>query len=140
MIRCGEAAPIDYDWIARRAKLMVGPTFKAYEARSNGRIVAMLGFDGWTDSACQVHIALEYRSALRHVLRAGFELPFLRCGRSVIVCQVLSTNTASLALVKHLGFREVFVGRDWWAPGVDLHWFEMRRDECRWIPKERWVA
>lgn len=137
------APPEHYPWIASRAGLVCGPTFRAIEAvDAAGRIHGMVGYDGWTPNAVCLHVALEHPAALRALLRDGFGIPFLQLGRGVALAQVLGTNSRSLALVKRLGFRPTAIIRDGWERGVDVHWFEMRRDECRWIGTEadRWAA
>lgn len=132
-----------YPWIAERAGLVVGPSFRAIEAvDASGRILAMVGYDGWLGpecaagrpNACSLHVALEHPAALRHVLRHGFEIPFVRLGIQLVTCMVLSSNERSLTLVRRLGFRETMRGVGWWAPGVDMVLFEMRRESCRWVP------
>jgi len=129
---CG-ALPDEYGWIAQRARLVPDRSFRAIKAiDESGRILAMVGYDGWMDNACCAHIAVEHPAALRHVLRAGFRVPFVELGLGVLIAKVLSTNARSLALVKHLGFREVCRGKDWVRPGVDLIVLEMRREECKW--------
>lgn len=129
-----QAAPRSHhEWIAARANLVPGSDFRAIEAVDRGGcIIAMVGYDGWMDNACCVHIALSSPLALRHVLRPGFRVPFVDLGKGVLIAKVLSTNEASLKLVRHLGFREVCRGRDWVRAGIDLVVHEMRREECRW--------
>jgi RimJ/RimL family protein N-acetyltransferase len=138
VIEVRESPAAHYGWIAERAQLVVGPQFRAIEAIDGDRILAMVGYDGWTPGAVMLHVALEHAAALRHVIRRGFEVAFRH--RPVVVASVLSTNRASLELVRHLGFREAGRGLDWWAPGVDLVWFDMRRHECRWLGAERKAA
>ena len=128
--------PEDLAWLASRAGLTVGPQLRGVKAVQDGRIVAMLGFDGWTPAACSVHVAVEHPAALRHVLRLGFSIPFVEMGKHVVIAAVLSTNKRSLNLVRHLGFRESGRIRNGWAVGVNLHLFEMQRSDCRWIPQE----
>lgn len=132
------APPEHYPWLAERADLEITPRLRAIESIDpSGRILGMVGYDGWTDTAACMHIALGFPGAFRALIRPAFEWLFLDdprgAGKQVAVCQVLSTNARSLELVRHVGFREVFRGQGWWAPGVDLCWFEMRRDDCRWI-------
>lgn len=129
------AAPSEhYDWIARRAHLAVGGSFRAIEGvDESGRIVAMVGYDGWTPNSCAMHVAVENPMAFRRMVRPAFGIPFAEAGRRVVVCGVLSTNLASLKIVKHLGFKPFGVLRDGWAEGVAIHYFEMRREDCRWI-------
>jgi RimJ/RimL family protein N-acetyltransferase len=123
-----------HEWIAARAHLVPDAGFRAIEAVDDlGCIVAMVGYDGWMDNACCIHIALERPTALRHVLKPGFRIPFVDLGKAVLIAKVLSTNERSLALVRNLGFREVCRGKDWVRPGIDLVVHEIRREECRWV-------
>lgn len=135
------AHPDHYAWIAQRAGLTAGPSFRAIEAVDEaGRIHGMVGYDGWTENAVCLHVALENPACLRHLLKPGFGIPFVELGRGVALASVLSTNERSLALVPRLGFRFAHRVRDGWKPGVDVVWFEMRREECRWIREARWAA
>jgi hypothetical protein len=132
-----DAPPEHLAWIAERAQVSPGPGFKAIEAVDEaGRILAMVGWDGWTRSACCIHVALEHPAAIRLVLELGFHIPFVVAGLSTVVAQVVATNKRSLKLVRHLGFREVGRISDGWDRGVDLVLHEMRRDECRFIQKQ----
>lgn len=140
------AAPEHYGWIAERAHVVPTLGFRALEAvDDSGRIHGMVGYDGWLPGAVSMHIALEHPAAFRSLLRPCFgivfEAPPVGYDKPMALCTVLSTNTRSLRLVDRVGFREVFRGRNWWAPGTDLVFFEMRREECRWIRKEAaWAA
>ena len=129
----------EHPWIIQRAGLTVTPDFAAVRARDteSGRIVAMVGYDSWTPNTVTVHVALAHPAALRHVLVPGFEIPFVHAGRKVAICAVNGTNHRSLALVKRLGFREVYRLRDGWSDGQDLVLFEMRRENCRWIRRRK---
>lgn len=129
------AAPAEHlSWLASRAGLYVHPGLKAIEAvDDSGRIHGMVGYDGWTKNACCAHIALDNPGALRHLLKPGFGIPFIEFGFGVLLVQVVSTNTRSLKLVPKLGFRFAYRVRDGWAPGADMIWFEMRKEECRFI-------
>lgn len=129
------AAPTEhYAWIAERANLAIGPAFRAIEAVDDaGRIHGMVGYDGWTPNAVCMHVALDNPACMRHLLIPGFGIPFIELGRGVALAQVLSTNVRSLALVPRLGFRFAYRVRDGFKPGIDSVWFEMRKEECRFI-------
>jgi RimJ/RimL family protein N-acetyltransferase len=136
-VKLGLAPREHFSWIAERAQVIPGSEFRGFEAvNDSGRIVGMLGFDGWTKTAVNVHIAVEHPAALRHLVRNGFELAFVRLGLAIMLCQVLGNNERSLRLVRHLGFREICRVRDGWSMGVDMVLFEMRREECRFLPRQ----
>lgn len=136
------AAPAEhYPWIASRAGCVLTAAFRAIEAvRSDGTIVGMVAYSEWTPNAVVMHVAIEHPAALRHLLRAGFEYPFIESGRRIALCAVLSSNARSLVLVRRLGFRETHRIRDGWVEGVDIVSFEMNRSECRWIHPARKAA
>lgn len=138
MIHVQAAPPAHHEWIAKRAGLSLHSGFGAIEAIDEaGRIVGMVGFDGWMPGSVCLHIALEHPAALRHLLRAGFGVAFdpkpAGFNKVAAVATVMSTNKRSLALVKKLGFRHAYTGRDWSGPGIDFEVFEMRREDCRWL-------
>ena len=112
----------------------------AYEVVKNGtipeKIVGMVGFDGWTASSVSMHIAIDDPMVLRRLIKPSFGVAFYEFGKEVVTVTVLSTNTRSLKLVKGLGFREVYRGKDWVDHGVDLVIHEMRRGECRWLKEK----
>jgi RimJ/RimL family protein N-acetyltransferase len=144
--RVQAAPPAHHAWLAERAGLTLHAGFMALEAvREDGQIVGMVGFDGMcgtNDSrphgCVTLHVAVEHPAALRHLLRAGFgaafEAPPRGFGKVAAIATVRSDNRASLKLVGHLGFRHVHTGKDYIAPGVDLVYFELRKEHCRFIP------
>ncbi len=125
-----------YPWLAERAKIGIRSDLCALEAVSGDRIVGMVGFDGWSAGSCCMHNALDAPIAARKLLRASFEFVFTVSNRPVAIATVLSNNARALKLDLHLGFRELFRGKDWWEPGVDIVFLEMRREECRWLGKK----
>lgn len=132
------APPEMYPWLAQRARLVVDRSFRAIAAiGDDGQIKGMVGYDAFTSNSCAIHVAADDPGAIRSLLRAGFELPFERLGFGVVFCAVISTNVRSLRLVRGLGFRELATLRDQWSAGVDTVLFEMRREDCRWIRKQR---
>lgn len=133
MITVREAHPSHYPWIARRTRLNVGAGFFALEAVRGDTVVGMVGFDGWTATSVAMHVAVDEPHVLRRLIRPSFGVAFYEYGKEVAIAQVLGTNERSLRLVKGLGFREVYRGKDWVDHGVDLVLHEMRRGECRWI-------
>ena len=133
MIEVQPAPAEHYPWIAKRAGLVIGDSFRAIEVMDGERILGMVGFDGWTPNSCSLHIAVESPIALRKLAYRGFYTVFVGLKRGVALASVLSTNLRSQRMVQGLGFREVARLRDAWMPGVDMLIYEMRREECRWL-------
>lgn len=137
MIEVREAPREHYGWIAQRAALTPGETFKALEALEGDRILGMVGYDGWTPNSCSMHVAIDDWRAVRRLLRPAFGLVFdappKGLGKGVVLGSVLSTNSKALVFDRKLGFRQVARLRDAWQRGVDLILFEMRREDCRWL-------
>lgn len=129
-------------WLAKRAQLVVSPTLRAIEAtdEASGRILGMVGYDSWLPNACSMHVALEEPIAARRLLGPAFGIPFIEMDLGLVLAWILSTNPRSLAFTRHLGFRETYRVADGWQPGIDLVLFEMRREQCRWIPRHERVA
>ena len=133
-------APRDHlFWLANRAKIDITPGLRAMEVvrESDGVILGMVGYDGWAPNSCAMHIAMDSPMAGRLLLKNAFRVAFEVFGRGILVATVLSSNAHTLAFDKHLGFREVFRGKDWIEPGVDQVWLEMRREDCRWLQQRK---
>jgi RimJ/RimL family protein N-acetyltransferase len=130
------AAPVEhYGWILQRIGLAPTGRFRAIEALDprTGEIRGMVGYDGWTHNAVQMHIALASAAALRPLLRPAFAYPFHEIGLGVVLAPVVASNARSLALVAHAGFTEVCRIRDGAELGVDMVLHEMRREHCRYL-------
>lgn len=132
------AAPREhFPWLIQRAECNASIDFKAIEAvDESGRIHGMAGFDGWTPNSVVLTIALDNPAAFRHLVLPIFDYAFLQAGRGVALATVRGSNAKSLKLCKHVGLREVYRVRDGVRVGEDLVIFEMRREECRWIPEQ----
>lgn len=132
-----QAAPLeDIPWLVSRAKFNPSTEIKAIEAVDDtGRIHGMAGFDGWTPNSVVITIALDNPACLRHMIHAVFNYAFLQAGRGVALATIVGSNTRSLNLCRHVGFREVYRVRDGVKVGEDIVLMEMRREECRWIPR-----
>ena len=126
----------EYGWLVERAGCDVTPGFKAIKAVDDaGRIHGMIGYGAWTANSCLMHIALDNPASLRSLLKWCFRYVFEQTGRGVAFATVRGTNARSLRLCKRVGFREVYRLRDAVAVGEDMVLFEMRREDCRWIPE-----
>ena len=129
------AAPREHHrWLIDRAGTVPSSGFRAIEAvDSSGRILGMVGYDGWTPNSVVASIALESPAALRRLLGPAFRYPFVEAGRGVLLSVVREDNHKSRRLVEHLGFTAVHTIENGWDHGVGLVVYEMRLEECRWL-------
>lgn len=131
------AAPSEHlPWLVSRAKFNASHEIKAMEAvDDDGRIHGMAGFDGWTPNSVVLTIALDNPSCLRHMIHGIFHYAFIQAGRGVALATIVGSNKRSIALCRHVGFREAYRVRDGAQVGEDLVLMEMRREDCRWLPR-----
>lgn len=125
-------------WLIDRTGYDPAPGFRGLVAvGEDSRIRGFIGFDRWTPASACMHVAVDSPGSCRGLLRAAFGYLFEETGRALARAEVRAGNAASLEATRRVGFREVFRTPGGWAAGEDLVHFEMRRDECRWLKKER---
>jgi RimJ/RimL family protein N-acetyltransferase len=128
------ASPLDWHWLLRRVECAITPGFRAIKAVSEaGDILGMFGFDRWTDTSAEIHIAIDNPISLRKLLPEVFGYLFNTCGRLVAMGFIASDNARSLRLARHVGFTEVGRVRDAKALGVDGVLVELRKENCRYL-------
>lgn len=111
--------------------------FKAIKlVNEEGEIQAMAGYDYWTPNAVQMHIWIQHPEAYlsKEFVQEGFGYPF-NSGRNLVIGVTPGDNTRALDFNRKLGFKETHRIKDGWSLGTDMVIQEMRRDECRWIPR-----
>ncbi|HET6922755.1 MAG TPA: GNAT family protein [Anaeromyxobacteraceae bacterium] len=127
------APPVHRAWLEARIGRHIDPeSFRGVEAvDENGRVVAMAGFEFWTESGAGVHVASDDHALRRlgaepveAVLRYAFETT----GRKVLWALVAEDNSAVRRLAARNGFRETGRVRDGYAPGVDLVLLVLHRE------------
>lgn len=134
MIRAATKAEIEYIC----TKIDYAPS-----VRCNGIIInndisgigAACIYDTWTHSAVQMH---GYSTDPKYLFnpafcRAMFEYPFVEQHKMLAFTVTPCDNTASIALARFLGFKEVYRIRDGWKPGTDMVIQELRRENCRFL-------
>ena len=126
----------EFGWLVERSGCDITPGFKAIKVvDDNGKIHGMVGYGNWTANAVVLTIALDNPAALREVLKWGFRYPFEQCNRVIALAMVRGKNKRSLSLCNKVGFREVYRVKDGIEVGEDMVMFQMRREDCRWIPQ-----
>jgi hypothetical protein len=131
----------DFRWLQARTSCALTTDFTALKAvDSAGRIRGMVGFCNNTESATQAHMAVDAPIVWRSLLPAAMHYVFEQCRKDILLGAIPSGNARSIRLAQSAGLREVHRVRDGWAKGEDLVLLELRREECRFLSKERMVA
>ncbi len=132
------APPAHFPWIAQRTGCKLTPEAEGIEAIDrDGRIRGMVLYDCWTENAVQCHMAFDTPIAVRSMLVPCFFYPFDECNRGLMLATIPAHNVRSRDLAEHFGFRETHRIRDGWNVGDDLVMFEMRREECRFLRRDK---
>lgn len=123
-------------WLCRRLNYV--PTkdmvcFGQYDADEE-RIIAVVGFDSWSETAVEMHVASDSPNWMnRELLWKSFYYPFVTGGKSVVLARVAADNKEAMRLDLKLGFLEMCRIPNA-APGeVDLVVLAMQREGCRWL-------
>jgi RimJ/RimL family protein N-acetyltransferase len=130
-----EAAPSELQFLRHFAAVELAPDARGMAAvDSKGRIRAMVGYERFTAESCHVHQA-GVTIAARSLVPACFIFPFVGLGLKAIHGSVCSNNARALRMNARLGFRVTGLEKDAFGPGLDRVDMEMRREDCRWLPK-----
>lgn len=132
------APPEHFQYLVDRAGVFPSPVFSAIEAvDATGAVHGMFGYDGWTDNAVVMHMALDNPACLRHLLHPAFLYPFAQLNLGIALCAIRGDNLRSLRLAERMGFREVYRIKNCYGGGTDQMIYEMRREECRWLQQRK---
>lgn len=124
-------------WLLQRTGAAATSAFRAIVALDDaGRVRGAIGFDSWTESGVQAHMAVDTPIAWRHLLGPAFAYPFKECDKSVISGCIAASNLRSLQMASHLGFEYVGRIQDGHAVGDDWVVIQMHRSRCRWLGRQ----
>lgn len=101
-----------------------------------GEIVAVVVFDTFYDTDCQMHIASDGTRAWmnKSLLLAAFAFPFVQLGLKRLTGMVPESNTEALAFDEHIGFVREGYHPDAADDGAMVSLGLLRRN-CRFIPE-----
>lgn len=106
-----------------------------------GELQAACMWDNWTETTVQVHLLIVNNK----VLKKGFieeisDYLFNHCNRKAIYGFVPGDNIKALRFDIHLGFTVKSVLENGYAEGVDYLLLELKRENCKHLPKQASVA
>ena len=125
-------------WVAERtgcsAHAWAG--FGCLGLEENGELVAGVVMESYTGRNANVHVAGVGRSWMnRNMLVTFFHYAFNHLGLQRLTGLVPASNPTALAFDLHLGFKHEYTMPDGAKDG-DLHILCMRREDCRFLPRE----
>ena len=107
--------------------------FQALGRVEGGRLIGVVGYNGFCGLTCQIHTAGDGHWVSREFIRATFDYPFRQCGMEHLFAPVAATNAKALRFDRHMGFREFARIQDGYERGTDMIVLTMSRSDCRWI-------
>jgi len=124
-------------WAESRLGMKFRPDAKAIGRLRDGELSAVVVWDGFSKADCNIHVVSDgsRRWLNRKLLVAAFSYPFIQLRLRRVTALVPAKNTASLALVRRLGFVLEGVCRHA-LPDDDIVVLGMLREHCLWIPTE----
>lgn len=97
----------------------------------DGRVVAGVLYEKWTDANVWMHIAIRPGVMVSpRWARKAFSYPFDEAGRERITVDIAANNRAARRLVERIGFRVEAVLEGAADRGVDLLLYRLTRDRC----------
>lgn len=132
------AATRDMGFLKARSRAALTPDARAIAyLDAKGDTQAMLVFDRWTPASAEVHMASDNPVALYRLIRPAAQWAFVQAGLTSLTGVMRSSNSRGIRFAKRAGFREVWRQSHGWNDAEDMVVLEMRREDCRWAPKEQ---
>lgn len=130
--------PSDWGWVNQQVGILqVEDTsgIMAIDVTTNTTVGACI-LDNWTPNSVQAHFMITSPTVLRHnFLEECFDYIFNHAGKKVMYGMIPADNEKALKLNKHLGFTEVVRLPEAFKDGVDYVVMELRRENCKHLPK-----
>ncbi len=101
-----------------------------------GQTVGVCLADGWTHTACNVHVSVQRPMCLRRLFNEFAGYIFVTCEKQIMIGIVEATHSRALKLNKNIGFKEIYRLEDGYAAGVDQVVMRLNKADCRFIHKD----
>ena len=136
-VRFSSLKPEYWKQIVAEAPLNMCEDTRAVVALNGEEVVGAVVCDTWTTTACQAHIVVMHRAALRAgLINEVADYVFNQCGRIKIYGTVPADNDKALKLDKHIGFKELMRLEEAYDWGIDYVLMELKREDCPyWTPR-----
>ena len=126
----------DWHWVCAWLNMSLSDNTKGVVCEDNGRLLAAMVCDNWTENSVQCHIVVQDKAALKHRFHYQCaDYVFTQADREKMIGIVPSDNDKALKFDKHLGFEELVRIKDGFKKGVDTVILELHRDNCPYWEK-----
>ena len=120
-----------HEWLHERIGIPYSTDFRALGRVEGGDLIAVVGYEGFTGTACRMHMAGEGRRWItREFIRRAFNYPFVTLNLAMVFGIVPSGNTVALDIDLRLGFEELV-----YIPGAHpdggIHFLQLTR--ANWL-------
>jgi len=120
-------------WLSRVGQCEYPKETMCIGQQKDGELIAVVGYNNFTESLCQIHVASTDKYWLnKDLLFAIFDYPFNKAKVKVILAPICKDNFKSLNLCRKLGFKQV-ADIPYGHPNGDLIVVAMKRNQCKWL-------
>ena len=117
------------DWLGDRTSGIGYDIVQAIGLERDGELVAVTGYNNFTDKACHVHFAIDKGvMAPRHYIWFVHYYPFVQVGLNAMIATVSSANDRILKLAKHLGYSVLST-----IEAANLVLLALDKNNCKWL-------
>ena len=123
-------------WVCAKAGSKWSEHCRAIGWLSKGELVVGVMYDGYTGASIAMHSRCDDPSRVsRKFYQAIFDYPFNQLQVKRVTALVSSANTHAQRIDEKLGFVQEAVLADYFDDGDGIVYI-MRRENCRWLPKD----
>ena len=116
-----------HKWLHDKIGLPWSTDFRALARVVDSEIIAVVGYEGFTGTACRMHMAGEGHWISREFIRLAFAYPFRTLDLQMVFGVVPSGNERALDIDLRLGFKQIL-----YVPGAHpdggLHFLQFTRE------------
>ena len=107
--------------------------FQALGRLERGRLLGVVGYNGFCGLTCQIHTAGDGHWVSREFIHKTFDYPFRQLGMEHLFAPVAASNARALRFDRHMGFTEFARIKDGYERGTDMIVLTMSKKDCKWI-------
>lgn len=117
------------DWLGDRTGGIGYDMVQAIGLERNGEMVAVTGYNNFTENACHVHFAIDQGViAPRRYIWFVHYYPFVYLQLNAMIALVSDTNDRILKLTNHLGYSKLCD-----IESADLVLLALDKNNCKWL-------